>query len=53
MAQVGQHRGTLAVSVLSEMVGAVVLARSISDAGPSATILGASRRALGTRLSLG
>jgi len=45
--------GTLAVSVLSEMVGAVVLARSISDAGPSATILGASRRALSKRLSLG
>lgn len=44
--------GTLAVSVLSEMVGAVVLARSIADAGPSATILGASRDALKRRLQL-
>jgi TetR/AcrR family transcriptional repressor of nem operon len=44
--------GTLAVSVLSEMVGAVVLARSISEAGPSTTILGASRQALAKRLSL-
>lgn len=45
--------GTLAVSVLSEMVGAVVLARSISEAGPSATILAASRDALKRRLALG
>lgn len=44
--------GTLAVSVLSEMVGAVVLARSISVAGPSATILAASRDALKRRLAL-
>jgi TetR/AcrR family transcriptional repressor of nem operon len=42
--------GMLAVSVLSEMVGAMVLSRSIADAGPSATILAASRAALGRRL---
>jgi TetR/AcrR family transcriptional regulator, transcriptional repressor for nem operon len=44
--------GSLAVSMLSEMVGAVVLARSISDAGPSKTILGASRSALKARLGV-
>jgi TetR/AcrR family transcriptional repressor of nem operon len=45
--------GALAVSVLSEMVGAVVLARSIADAAPSAAILGASRDSLKRRLHLG
>lgn len=44
--------GRQAVSVLSEMVGAVVLARSISETGPSDTILGASRDALHGRLGL-
>lgn len=47
-----EEPGTLAVSMLSEMVGAVVLARSIADAGPWVTILGASRDALKRRLQL-
>jgi TetR/AcrR family transcriptional repressor of nem operon len=44
--------GLLAVSVLSELVGAVVLARSIADTERSTAILRASRQALGMRLGL-
>ncbi|TMH07973.1 MAG: TetR/AcrR family transcriptional regulator [Betaproteobacteria bacterium] len=46
------HAGRLAVSVLSEMVGAVVLARSIADGAHALAILDASRTALKTRLGL-
>lgn len=53
LAEAGEpDAGALAVSVLSEMVGAVVLARSIADAAPSAAILGASRNSLKRRLHL-
>ncbi len=45
--------GVLAVSVLSELVGAVVLARSVAAQGPSAAILKASRQSLMERLQLG
>jgi TetR/AcrR family transcriptional repressor of nem operon len=44
--------GLLAVSVLSELVGAMVLSRSIADTQRSADILRASRHALRARLSL-
>ena len=44
--------GTVAVSVLAELVGAVVLARSIAHAAHSSTLLRASREALTRRLSL-
>ncbi|MGY4831621.1 TetR/AcrR family transcriptional regulator [Sphaerotilaceae bacterium SBD11-9] len=44
--------GVLAVSMLSEMVGAVVLARSIADPDHSTAILRASRQALRERLGL-
>lgn len=53
LAQAGEAEpGALAVSVLSEMVGAVVLARSIAATGPSTAILAASRKALRHRLGL-
>lgn len=42
--------GVLAVSLLSELVGAVVLARSIADGEHSTAILRASRQAIGERL---
>ncbi len=44
--------GLLAVSVLSELVGAMVLARAIADPERSADILRASRHALRARLNL-
>ncbi len=44
--------GLMAVSVLSELVGAMVLARSIADPARSADILRASRHALRKRLGL-
>ncbi len=44
--------GLLAVSVLSELVGAMVLARSIANIDRSADILRASRHALRQRLDL-
>jgi TetR/AcrR family transcriptional regulator, transcriptional repressor for nem operon len=44
--------GLFAVSLLSEMVGAVVLARSIADAEHSTAILRASRQAISDRLGL-
>ncbi len=44
--------GSLAVSVLSELVGAMVLARSIAGEAPSAAILSASCRSLMVRLQL-
>jgi TetR/AcrR family transcriptional regulator, transcriptional repressor for nem operon len=44
--------GLLAVSVLSELVGAMVLARSIADDDRSLAILRASRHALRARLKL-
>jgi TetR/AcrR family transcriptional regulator, transcriptional repressor for nem operon len=44
--------GTLAVSVLAELVGAVVLARSIASAAHSSTLLRACREALARRLLL-
>ena len=44
--------GVLAVSLLSELVGAVVLARSIADTEHSAAILRASRQAIRERLGL-
>jgi TetR/AcrR family transcriptional regulator, transcriptional repressor for nem operon len=44
--------GVLAVSLLSEMVGAVVLARSIADPEHSTAILRASRQAIASRLGL-
>jgi hypothetical protein len=43
----------LAASRLSEMVGALLLARSIADPGRSDAILERSRRALKARLGLG
>jgi TetR/AcrR family transcriptional repressor of nem operon len=46
------NAGVLAVSLLSEMVGAVVLARSIADAEHSTAILRASRQAIAERLGL-
>ncbi len=46
------NAGVLAVSLLSEMVGAVVLARSIADADHSTAILRASRQTIGERLHL-
>lgn len=49
----GRHNaGVLAVSLLSEMVGAVVLARSIADTEHSTAILRASRQTIGERLDL-
>jgi len=47
-----EDAGPLAVSVLSELVGAMVLARSIAAPEPSEAILAASRRSLLTRLQL-
>jgi TetR/AcrR family transcriptional repressor of nem operon len=44
--------GVQAVSLLSEMVGAVVLARSIADPEHSTAILRASRQAVAARLGL-
>lgn len=44
--------GSLAVSMLAEMVGAVVLSRSISGAAPSSAILATSRAALKARLAI-
>ena len=44
--------GVLAVSLLSEMVGAVVLARSVADAEHSSAILRASRKLISERLAL-
>lgn len=44
--------GIAAVSLLSEMVGAVVLARSIADPEHSSAILRASRQAIRERLGL-
>jgi TetR/AcrR family transcriptional repressor of nem operon len=44
--------GQLAVSVLSELVGAMVMARSITDAERSAAVLQASRSQLLARLGL-
>lgn len=44
--------GELAVSVLSELVGAMVMARSIADADRSAAVLQASRSQLLARLGL-
>ncbi|MBX3622491.1 MAG: TetR/AcrR family transcriptional regulator [Rhizobacter sp.] len=44
--------GIAAVSLLSEMVGAVVLARSIADPAHSTAILRASRQAIRERLGL-
>ncbi|MBX3622668.1 MAG: TetR/AcrR family transcriptional regulator [Rhizobacter sp.] len=44
--------GVLAVSLLSELVGAVVLARSIADPAHSTAILRASRQAIAQRLGL-
>lgn len=46
------NAGVLAVSLLSEMVGAVVLARSIADTEHSTAILRASRHTIGERLGL-
>ena len=46
------HAGMLAVSMLSEMVGAVVLARSIANLEHSTAILRASRQAIHERLGL-
>lgn len=44
--------GVLAISLLSELVGAVVLARSIADPEHSDAILRASRQAIAQRLGL-
>jgi TetR/AcrR family transcriptional repressor of nem operon len=44
--------GVLAVSLLSEMVGAVVLARSVADVEHSTAILRASRQMISERLAL-
>lgn len=46
------NAGVLAVSLLSEMVGAVVLARSIADTEHSTAILRASRHTISERLGL-
>ncbi len=47
-----EDAGVLAVSLLSEMVGAVVLSRSIANAEHSTAILRASRQAISQRLGL-